>query len=636
MPDTVDEKPPPPPKRSAPENLRNRGLWMWLVFAAVLLLWVGRDTLATAPTISYSEFKAHLARGELKEILIHENEIVGSLATVEQDGESAEAEDETSTAPATFRVQRVEDPDLVKELEAAGVPYSGAAEDELTAFFLTWLLPLGVMLLVFGWLFRSAAKRATGGMMGFGKSRARLVPEKGTGVSFADVAGCDEAKSELGQMVEFLKNPGRFTGLGGRIPKGVLLLGPPGTGKTLLARAVAGEAGVPFFSLTGSDFVEMFVGVGAARVRDLFEQAKAKAPCIVFIDEIDAIGRQRGVSMGVVNDEREQTLNQLLSEMDGFEINSGVILLAATNRPEILDKALLRPGRFDRQVVLDAPDIAGREAILGVHARGKRLAPDVDLARIARVTPGMSGADLANAMNEAALLAAEARHPEITQRDLEDAVERVVAGPERRSRRLEPEEKRRVAYHESGHALVAARSERGFPVEKITIVPRGRAALGYTMQLAEQERFLRTKQDLLDRLAVTMGGRAAEELVFEDVSTGAHDDLRTATEIARQMVCMFGMSDRLGLPQCARPTESMYLGSDGSMARDCSEETSRVIDEEIRAMLDGARNRARAVLEAERPLLERITATLLEKETLDRASFEELVGSSPPPPSAPE
>jgi cell division protease FtsH len=617
--------------------------WLWIALILLATLWMSRTAISTSETIPYSEFKQHLAKGELEEVLLEGDAITGTLRApaneqqaTEQPGQPApeppgilEAADpadaKSEEKPVTFRTVRVEDPDLVKQLEAADIPYSAVLPDPFGQVLLSWILPIGLVLLVTGWLFRSTARRAGSQMMGFGKSKARLVPETGTGVTFDDVAGCDEAKGELGQMVAFLKNPGRFTALGGRIPKGVLLLGPPGTGKTLLARAVAGEAGVPFFSLSGSDFVEMFVGVGAARVRDLFAQATAKAPCIIFVDEIDAIGRQRGISMGVVNDEREQTLNQLLSEMDGFENNSGVILLAATNRPEILDRALLRPGRFDRQVVLDSPDLSGREAILRVHTRGKPLAPDVDLARIAQVTPGMSGADLSNAVNEAALLAADRNASEITQRDLEDAVERVVAGPERRSRRLQPEEKRRVAYHESGHALVAARCEHADPVRKITIVPRGRAALGYTMQLPEQERFLHTKDELLDRLAVTLGGRAAEELVFGDVSTGPQDDLRVATDIARQMVCVFGMSERLGLPQCARPSES-FLSNDGAMVRDCSEETSQQIDEEVRDLLDAARNRARTILESGRDVLERIVTQLLEGETLDRAAFDRIVG----------
>ena len=645
------------PNESLPAGLRRWG-WLWLALA-LLLIFSSRDLLPGAVrTIPYSEFKSHLAQGQVAEALVGATEITGKLelppepaatpapapaaapepAPAARSPASGEA---ASAAPAevAFRTERIEDPDLVKELEQHAVAYAAAPTSPFGQLFFTWILPLAIPLVLFLWLFRGAAKRAGGQLTGFGRSRAKLVPEEGTGVTFADVAGCEEAKQELGQMVEFLRNPGRFTALGGRIPKGVLLLGPPGTGKTLLARAIAGEARVPFFSLSGSEFVEMFVGVGAARVRDLFEQAKSRAPCIVFIDEIDAIGRQRGVSMGVVNDEREQTLNQLLSEMDGFENNSGVILLAATNRPEILDKALLRPGRFDRQVVLDAPDLVGRQAILAVHVRGKPLADDVDLSRIARVTPGMSGADLANVVNEAALLAADRNASTIAAADLLEAVEKVVAGPERRSRRLEPDEKRRVAYHESGHALVASRVEHGEPVQKVTIVPRGRAALGYTMQLPEQEHYLRTRAELRDRLTVLLGGRAAEELIFVDVSTGGEDDLRTATDLARRMVCLFGMSERIGLAHCARPAEGAYLGNEGSMVRDCSEETARAIDEEVRSLLDTAAAQARAILEDERELLQRIASELIERETLDRARFERLVaepgpagdGAVPPP-----
>src|SRR5207249_1557940 len=387
---------------------------------------------------------------------------------------------------------------------------------------------------------------------------------------FADVAGVDEAVEELQEIKDYLENPARFQAMGAKVPKGLLLYGPPGSGKTLLARAVAGEAKVPFCSISGSDFVEMFVGVGAARVRDLFQQAKQNAPCIIFIDELDAIGRQRGVHVGAVNDEREQTLNALLVEMDGFEANTGVILLAATNRPEVLDRALLRPGRFDRQIVVDSPDLDGREAVLKVHAKDKPLAKDVDLRRIAQVTPGFSGADLANAMNEAALLAARRNSQLISQKDLEDAVERVVAGPERKSRRLNDEEKRRVAYHEVGHALVAAYSKHADPVHKISIVPRGRAALGYTMQLPTDEQFLLSQSELVDRIRGLLGGRAAEEIVFGEVTTGAENDLERATALARQMVCLYGMSDKVGLAHCAqRPGQ--FLGGDGPwLQRDCS------------------------------------------------------------------
>jgi cell division protease FtsH len=431
--------------------------------------------------------------------------------------------------------------------------------------------------------------------------------------------------------VDFLKNPDRYKSLGAKIPKGVLLVGPPGTGKTLLARAVAGEAKVPFFSLSGSDFVEMFVGVGAARVRDLFVQAKGKAPCIIFIDELDAIGRQRGVHVGAVNDEREQTLNQLLVEMDGFAANAGVILLAATNRPDVLDRALLRPGRFDRQVVVDAPDIEGREAILKVHAREKPLGADVDLRRIAQATPGFSGADLANALNEAALLAARRKARVIEQRDLEEAVEKVVAGPERKSRRLNDEQRRLVAYHEVGHALVAAYSEHADPVHKISIIPRGRAALGYTMQLPGDDQFLLSKSALIDRIRSTLGGRAAEEIVFAEITTGAENDLERATALARQMICVYGMSQKIGLAHTAQRQNGYHLaGMDGTFQRDCSEQTAREIDEEVKAFLDRCYAEAKEILQTHRDQLETVAAELLQRETLDRETFYGLIGKSEP------
>src|SRR5438874_1517476 len=485
------------------------------------------------------------------------------------------------------------------------------------------------MVLIWTFISRRMGK-AGESILSFGKSKARLVAEKETGVKFNDVAGCEEAKYELQEVVDFLKHPERYKSIGANIPKGVLLIGPPGTGKTLLAKAVAGEARAPFFSLSGSDFVEMFVGVGAARVRDLFQQAKAKSPCIVFIDELDAIGRQRGVHVGAVNDEREQTLNQLLVEMDGFASNAGVIVLAATNRPDVLDRALLRPGRFDRQVVVDAPDIDGREAILRVHTRGKPLAKDVDLRRIAQATPGFSGADLANAVNEAALLAARRHAKEISQKDLKDAVEKVVAGPERKSRRLREEERRRVAYHEVGHALVAAYSKGADPVHKISIIPRGRAALGYTMQLPTDDRFLMTRSQILDRIRGMLGGRAAEEVVFDEVTTGAENDLEHATALARQMVCLFGMSEAVGLVRCAQRHDGMYLpGMDGTFQRDCSEQTAQEIDGEVKKILDRAYAEAKDILAQYRDQLEIITKELLDKETLDAQAFNRLIGRSP-------
>ena len=443
------------------------------------------------------------------------------------------------------------------------------------------------------------------------------------------MAGCDEAKAELVEIVDFLRQSERYQALGAKIPKGVLLLGPPGTGKTLLARAVAGEAKVPFFELSGSEFVEMFVGVGAARVRDLFQQAKAQAPCLVFIDELDAIGGQRGIHLGTVNDEREQTLNQLLVEMDGFEPNSGVILLAATNRPEVLDRALLRPGRFDRQVVIDSPDLDGREAILKIHVRDKPLAPDVDLRRIAQATPGFSGADLANAMNEAALLAARRRSATITQHDIEDAVEKVVAGPERKSRRLVEAEKRRVAYHEVGHALVAAYCEHADPVRKISIVPRGRAALGYTLQLPTGDQFLLSRSDLIDRIRGLLGGRAAEELVFGEVTTGAENDLEHATALARQMIGLYGMSERIGLAHVGQKQDPFLSArQDGAIQRDCSEQTAREIDEEVKKLLSEAYESAKGILSSHRDELERVVQELLKRETLDEQTFNALLGTA--------
>src|SRR5690606_32227818 len=486
--------------------------------------------------------------------------------------------------------------------------YTGARTG-LVPQLLLGLLPLALLLLLWVAMFRrlGSAGGASSAVLSFGKSRARLVAESDVGVSFDDVAGADEAKAELAEIVEFLRRPERFTALGAKIPKGVLLTGPPGTGKTLLARAVAGEAGVPFFSLSGSDFVEMFVGVGAARVRDLFEQAKQHAPCIVFVDELDAIGRARGVHVSNVNDEREHTLNQLLVEMDGFAPNSGVVILAATNRPDVLDPALLRPGRFDRQVVLDAPDVRGREAILRVHARGKRLAPDVDLAALARTTPGFSGADLANALNEAALLAARRGLARIGQAELEEAVEKVVAGPERKSRRLADEEKRRVAYHESGHALVALYSPHADPVHKISIVPRGRAALGYTLQLPTGDRYLLSEEALRDRIRELLGGRAAEEVVFGSVSTGAENDLEMATALARRMVCQFGMGESVGLMHVVRETGWPGLQTAApDLQRDCSEQTAHAVDQEVRALLDAAYAEARELLVRKRHQLERV------------------------------
>jgi cell division protease FtsH len=611
----------------------------------LILLWVWQSAVMQMAyrTLPYSEFKDHLRRGEVVECTIRETTIEGKIratpaatngapaGAASDAAVSADAAADAEPEEFLFRTVRVEDPELVEELIAANVTFHGVRQGFFSQFLLFWMLPIGLIILL--WLFISRRLSGAGeSILSFGKSKARLVAEKETGVTFGDVAGCEEAKYELQEVVDFLKHPDRYKSIGASIPKGVLLVGPPGTGKTLLGKAVAGEAHVPFFSLSGSDFVEMFVGVGAARVRDLFQQAKAKAPCIVFIDELDAIGRQRGVHVGAVNDEREQTLNQLLVEMDGFAPNAGVIVLAATNRPDVLDRALLRPGRFDRQVVVDAPDLDGREAILRVHARGKPLARDVDLRRIAQATPGFSGADLANAINEAALLAARHNGKEITQHDLEEAVEKVVAGPERKSRRLREEEKRRVAYHEVGHALVAAYSRFADPVHKISIIPRGRAALGYTLQLPADDQFLMTRSELLDRIRCLLGGRAAEEVVFSEVTTGAENDLERATVLARQMICLFGMSDTVGLARCVQRQGGMYLpGTDGAFQRDCSEQTAQEIDREVKAILDRTYAEAREILEQHRDQLELVTGELLKCETLDAQTFNRLIGRKPKP-----
>ncbi len=621
----------------------------------LVLLWLWQDAVMemVVRSISYSEFRNYVDQGQVVSCVIKENEITGeidptlpplpikieegkerprSVADRMADRTLSAGEEGRKAEPLPlerfeFRTIPVDDKTLVDDLRTMGTDFEGSRPSLLSSIIWAWIVPIGLLILL--WVFIA---RRMGGMgqkvLSFGKSKARISVDKKTGVTFDDVAGCDEAKAELQEVVSFLDDPSRYLVLGAKIPKGVLLVGPPGTGKTLIARAVAGEADVPFFSMSGSDFVEMFVGVGAARVRDLFEQAKQKAPCIIFIDEVDAIGRQRGVHMGAVNDEREQTLNQLLAEMDGFETNAGVIILAATNRPDVLDRALLRPGRFDRQVVVDAPDVQGREAILKVHSKGKPLDSTVDFKKIAQTTPGFSGADLANAVNEAALLAARLGDTQIGHSHLEEAIEKVVAGPERKSRRLNEDEKRRVAYHEVGHALVAVHSDHADPVHKITIVPRGRAALGYTLQVPTEDRYLMTRSELMDRIKGLLGGRAAEDVIFEEVSTGAENDLDRATKLARQMVCVYGMSDKVGLIHCAR-IEDPFLGPGGGGTSDCSEETSHAVDLEVRRILDDAFTEAKGILTRNRSELEKVTQVLLEKETLDSATFQSLLSGSP-------
>ena len=618
------------------DDPRRRSPWkrfpIWAALFIVLGVWAWQETMdGMVETIPYSTFKSYVERGEVTQATVGAEVIEGTVKPAE--GE-APAEVPLEDGEFRFRTVRIEDPDLVEALEKSGTEFVGERQRFLSQVLLAWILPIGLMILLWSFLARRIGS-AAGQALSFGKSQAKLVADTDTGVTFADVAGCDEAKFELQEVVDFLRNPDRYEALGAKIPKGVLLVGPPGTGKTLMARAVAGEAKVAFYSLSGSDFVEMFAGVGAARVRDLFEQATRQAPCIIFIDELDAIGRQRGVHMGVVNDEREQTLNQLLVELDGFEANAGVILLAATNRPDVLDRALLRPGRFDRQVVLDAPDRDGRTAILRVHTKDKPVEEGLDLDAVARATPGMSGADLANAVNEAALLAARREAKTITQRDLEEAVEKVVAGPERRSRRLNDNDKRRVAFHEVGHALVAYYSPNADPVHKISVVPRGHAALGYTLQLPNEDQVLVTRAALLDRIKGLLGGRAAEELMLGDVSSGAENDLEKATALARQMVTTLGMNERLGLAQCARPEGGSFLSPGFRMQRDCSEQTAREVDEEVRDLLHQSYEEAKTILDHHRDQLERVTEKLLECENLDKSEFVALLTGEAVPAAMP-
>ncbi|MGF1588066.1 MAG: ATP-dependent zinc metalloprotease FtsH3 [Pleurocapsa sp.] len=526
------------------------------------------------------------------------------------------------------------DPQLIDILSDNGVDISVLPQGDEGWLFRALSSLLFPILLLVGlfFLLRRAQSGPGSQAMNFGKSKARVQMEPKTQVTFSDVAGIEQAKLELTEVVDFLKNADRFTAIGAKIPKGVLLVGPPGTGKTLLAKAVAGEAGVPFFSISGSEFVEMFVGVGASRVRDLFEQAKANAPCIVFIDEIDAVGRQRGAGLGGGNDEREQTLNQLLTEMDGFEGNTGIILIAATNRPDVLDSALMRPGRFDRQVVVDRPDYSGRQEILNVHARGKTLAKDVDLNKIARRTPGFTGADLANLLNEAAILAARRSLTEISMDEVNDAIDRVMAGPEKKNRVMSEKRKELVAYHEAGHALVGALMPDYDPVQKISIIPRGRAG-GLTWFTPSEERMesgLYSRSYLQNQMAVALGGRLAEEIIYgeEEVTTGASNDLQQVTRVARQMVTRFGMSDRLGPVALGRQNGNVFMGRDIASDRDFSNETAAAIDEEVRNYVDQAYSRAKKVLTENRHILDRLAAMLIEKETVEADELQEVLTSN--------
>ncbi len=598
---------------------RNAGLYVLLVIVmiAVGTAFLDRPDSANAPrTLRYSDFVEAVQSNEVSRVLISPDR--GTAQVVETDGRRAVV----NLAP---------DKDLLKLLTDHNVDIAVQPSREPAA----WQQAVGSLifpLFLLGGLF-FLLRRAQGGggnpAMSFGKSKARVQMEPQTQVTFGDVAGIEGAKLELTEVVDFLKNPDRFTAVGAKIPKGVLLVGPPGTGKTLLAKAVAGEAGVPFFSISGSEFVEMFVGVGASRVRDLFEQAKKNAPCIVFIDEIDAVGRQRGAGLGGGNDEREQTLNQLLTEMDGFEGNTGIIIVAATNRPDVLDSALMRPGRFDRQVVVDRPDYSGRLQILEVHARGKTLAKDVDLDKVARRTPGFTGADLSNLLNEAAILAARRQLTEVSMDEVNDAIERVMAGPEKKDRVMSERRKRLVAYHEAGHALVGALMPDYDPVQKISIIPRGQAG-GLTFFTPSEERMesgLYSRAYLENQMAVALGGRVAEEIVYGDdeVTTGASNDLQQVARVARQMVTRFGMSDRLGPVALGRSQGGMFLGRDIAAERDFSEDTAATIDEEVSQLVQQAYHRATEVLINNRSVLDELAEMLVEKETVDAEDLQELL-----------
>ena len=568
--------------------------------------------------VPYSDFKKALAAGRVQEVVVSPGDIQGVMTN-------------GNGQLLNFHSLRIDEPDLVKQLTDKGVKFSGKAQGSVLGSIISWILPLAIMFALWNFFMM---RMGTGGpgVLSIGQSKAKLVADAGAKrITFGDVAGIDEAKEELQEVVDFLKTPSRFETLGGRIPRGILLVGAPGTGKTLLAKAVAGEAGVPFFSISGSEFVEMFVGVGAARVRDLFQQAGGKAPCIIFIDELDALGKARGYSPMGGYDEREQTLNQLLTEMDGFDTRKGVIIMGATNRPEILDPALLRPGRFDRQVVVDRPDLIGREAILKVHAKGVKLGPDVDLHVIAQRTPGFVGADLANIVNESALLAARRAKSEVTMAEFSEAIDRVVAGLEKKKRLISPHEKRIVAFHESGHAIVGHSLGSADAVQKISIVPRGVAALGYTIQLPTEDRYLVTKRELEEKLATLLGGRVAEEVFFNDVSTGAQNDLFKATDIARAMVKEYGMSSRMGLTAYERPHNPFLKGdSYFPTEKEYSERIASEIDDEVKRILDQAHETAKGILVEKRATVEALAALLLDKEVVDRDQFLKLVDGVKP------
>ena len=609
---------PPNPRGERRATPRRQNSTLWYGFAFLLFLAVAQTyfLIPSGRQIPYSEFKSLVQQGKVAEILVGEQLLRGTLKATDPKG-----------TPEAFVTTRIEDPSLVAELEKAEVKYTGELTNRWFAEVLGWIIPLFLLIAVWSFFFRRMGG-AEGGVMSFARSRAKIYSEDDVKVRFGDVAGVDEAKDELKEIVEFLQTPKKYTNIGGRIPKGVLLVGPPGTGKTLLAKAVAGEAKVPFFSLSGSEFVEMFVGVGAARVRDLFGQAEAKAPCIVFIDELDALGKVRVQSPMGSHEEREQTLNQLLAEMDGFDSRKGVIIMGATNRPEVLDPALLRPGRFDRQVLVDKPDVKGREEILRIHARSVKMTPTVDLKVVAQRTAGFAGADLANLVNEAALLAARRNKEAVEMSDFNDAIDRLIAGLEKK-RVMSNRERETVAYHESGHAIVATALPGLDPVHKISIVQRGFGALGYTMQLPLEDRYLLTRNDLQNQMAVLLGGRTAEEIAVGEISTGAQNDLQRATDIARAMITQFGMSDELGTVNYEGSRRNAFLDIPfGPERGPYGEQTAQRIDAEVKRLLDEAHDCARRILSERRHLLELVTRRLLEKEVIEREELQDLIAQS--------
>jgi len=572
--------------------------------------------------IPYSEFQKALKNGRVGEITILSNTITGQIAIKnEKNGQMEEKKFKTV----------IVNPDIVKQLEQYNLTYSGEIENTFFKDLLSWVLPLVIFIGIWFFLIRRLGQQAQSQAMSIGRSKAKVYMVKDNKITFKDVAGVDEAIEELEEVIEFLKTPEKFVRIGGRIPKGILLVGPPGTGKTLLAKAVAGEANVPFFWMSGSDFVEMFVGVGAARVRDLFNQAKEKAPCIIFVDELDALGKARGMGLTGGHDEREQTLNQLLVEMDGFDTKQGVILVAATNRPEILDPALLRAGRFDRQVLVDRPDKRGREAILKIHVRNVRMANDVDLEKIAGMTPGFAGADLENIVNEAALLTARRNKETVTTAEFQEAIERIVAGLEKKNRLINEKERKIVAYHEIGHAIVALVLPETEPVEKISIIPRGIAALGYTLQMPTEDRYLMSKTELLNRIAVLLGGRASEEITFGDITTGASNDIGRATDIARHMVTQYGMNTNLGQMAYEKQVQSFLFPMQSMSEKDYSEQTAREIDCEIRKIIDQQFGRAKFILNHYREAVAQAAELLLEKETIQGSELDEIRKKYPQP-----